>query len=167
VHFEIVHEFDIPLDALELAVLSPDLIQTLAPLLTNIETIKQVSHSMEDGVFARVWTYRANVKIPGFARPYITPDMLGWDEQSSYDLKKHRAEWTIVPHVKPAWRKFFASKGTYQLVRKGEGSARVIEGDLLLKVPLVQQLAERTIMREVKRTFDAEATALRDLATLV
>jgi hypothetical protein len=167
VHFEIVHEFDIPLDALELAVLSPDLIENLSPRLTNIETIKQVSHSMEDGIFERVWSYRANVKIPGFAKPYVTPEMLGWDEQSSYDLKKHRAEWNIVPHVKPAWRKFFASKGTYQLVKKGEGSARVIDGDLSLEVPLLRQVAERRILREVKRTFDAEASALRDLATLV
>jgi Protein of unknown function (DUF2505) len=166
VHFEIVHEFDIPLDALELAVLSPDLIETLAPLLTNIETIKQVSHSMNDGVFERVWAYRASVKIPGFAKPYVTPEMLGWNEESSYNLKKHVAEWQIVPHVKPAWRKVFASKGTYRLVKKGEGSARIIEGDLSLQVPLFRKVAEKRIMREVKRTFDAEAEALRGLATL-
>jgi Protein of unknown function (DUF2505) len=167
VHFEIVHDFDIPLDAVELAVLSPELIKTLAPLLPNIQTLKQVSHSMQGGVFERVWSYRANVKIPGFAKPYVTPEMLGWDERSSYELKKHRAEWRIVPHVKPAWRKFFVSKGTYQLVRKGEGTARVIEGDLSLKVPLLQSVAEKRIMREVKRTYDAEAAALRELATLV
>jgi hypothetical protein len=167
VHFEIVHEFDIPLDAVELAVLSPDLIEKLAPRLVNIETLKQVSHSMNDGVFERVWSYRANVKIPGFAKPYVTPDMLGWNEESSYDLKKHKAEWTIVPHVKPAWRKFFKSKGTYRLLRKGEGSARVIEGDLSLDVPLLRKVAERRILREVTKTFDAEAATLRDLATLV
>ncbi len=165
-HFEIVHEFDIPLDALELAVLSPDLVETLAPLLTNIETIKQVSHSMSDGIFERVWSYRANVKIPGFAKPYVTPEMLGWNEESAYDLKKHRAEWKIVPHVKPAWRKFFNSKGSYRLVRKGEGSARLIEGELSLEVPLLRKVAEKRIMREVKKTFDAEAEALRGLATL-
>jgi hypothetical protein len=166
VHFEIAHDFDIPLDALELAVLSPDLVETLAPLLTNIETVKQVTHAMHDGVFERVWSYRANVKIPGFAKPYVTPAMLGWNEESSYDLKKHKAEWTIVPHVKPAWRKFFHSKGTYRLVAKGGGSARIIEGDLSLEVPLLKQVAEKRIMREVKKTFDAEAEALRGLATL-
>jgi hypothetical protein len=167
VHFEIVHDFDIPLDAVELAVLSPDLIATLAPLLPNIETLEQVSHSMNGALFERVWAYRANVKIPGFAKPYVTPEMLGWDERSTYDLKKHKAEWKIVPHVKPAWRRFFASKGTYRLIRKGEGTTRVIEGDLSLKVPLVQKVAEQRIMREVKKTFDAEAAALQKLATLV
>jgi hypothetical protein len=167
VQFEIVHEFDIPLDAIELAVLSPSLIEKLAPRLTNIETVEQVSHAMIDGIFERVWSYRANVKIPGFAKPYVTPEMLGWDEHSSYDLKRHKAKWTIVPHVKPAWRKFFTSTGTYALVAKGEGSARIIKGNLALDVPVVRKVAEPMIVNEVKKTFEAEAATLRDLATLV
>jgi hypothetical protein len=167
VRFEIVHQFDIPLDAVELAVVSPDLVATLAPRLPNIETLKQLSHSMRDGVFERVWSYRANVKVPGFARSYVTPDMLGWNEESSYDLERHFARWAIVPHVKPSWRKFFVSTGTYRLERKGEGSARVIEGDLSLEVPVAKHVAERAILREVRKAFDAEAWALRDLATLV
>jgi hypothetical protein len=168
VRFEIVHPFDIPLDAVELAVLSPVLIKNLAPRLSNIETVEQLSHSTRDGVCERVWSYRANVKIPGFARPYVTPDMLGWNEESTYVLERHAAKWAIVPHVKPAWRKFFVSTGTYRLVRRGQGSARVIEGDLSLEVlPVARRMAERAILREVKKAFDAEATALRDLATLV
>jgi hypothetical protein len=167
VRFEIVHQFDIPLDALELAVVSPDLIEALAPRLPNVETVTQLSHSMRDGAFERVWSYRSNVKIPRFARPYVTPEMLGWNEESCYDLEKHSANWSIVPHVKPAWRKFFASSGTYRLVQRGNGSARVIEGNLSLEVPVVKQVAERAILREVKKAFDAEALALRDLATLV
>lgn len=165
--FEIVHQFDLPLDAVELAVLSPDLFAALAPRLPNIETLKQLSHSVRDGVFERVWSYRANVKVPGFARPYVTPEMLGWNEESSYDLERHSARWSIVPHAKPAWRDFFASTGTYRLVPRGDdGSARVIQGDLSLEVPFARQLAERAILREVRKAFDAEALALRDLATL-
>jgi Protein of unknown function (DUF2505) len=167
VRFEIVHKFDIPLDAVELAVLSPALIETLAPRLPNIETVQQLSHSMRGGVFERVWSYRANVKIPGFARPYVTPEMLGWNEESSYDLESHFANWSIVPHVKPAWRKFFSSRGTYRLMRTRDGSRRVIEGELSLEVPVAKQVAERAILREVRKAFDAEASALHDLATLV
>jgi hypothetical protein len=167
VHFEIVHDFDIPLDAVELAVLSPSLIEKLSPRLTNMETVEQRSHSMTNGIFERVWSYRANVKIPGFAKPYVTPDMLGWDEHSSYDLKTHTATWTIVPHVKPAWRKFFASTGTYTLVANGEGTSRIIQGDLTLEVPVVRKVAEPMIVNEVKKTFEAEAATLRELATLV
>ena len=166
-HFEIVHDFDIPLDAIELAVVSPNLIDKLAPRLKNIEGMRQKSHAMKDGVFERVWSYHANVKIPGFAKGYVTPDMLGWDEHSAYDLSKHRAEWTIHPHFKQAWRKFFRASGTYTLVPRRDGTRRVIKGDLELNVPVVRKVAERMIVNEVKKTFEAEAATLRELATLV
>ena len=44
VHFEVVHEFDIPLDALELAVISPNLFQELSQRLHNIESVSQKEH---------------------------------------------------------------------------------------------------------------------------
>ena len=50
----------------------------------------------------------------------------------------------------------------------GDGrTKRVVIGDLELKVPVVQKVAERMIVNEVKKTFEAEAETLRDLATLV
>jgi len=167
VHFEIVHEFDIPLDAVELAVLSPNLIERLAPRLSNMEEVLQTSHTMNDGSFERVWSYHANVHLPVLLKNRITRTMLGWDEHSVYELKKHLATWTIVPKVKPPWRKYFRAEGTYELVPNGTGTRRVIRGDLVLNVPVVRRLAERMILAEVKKTFDAEAATLRDMATLI
>ncbi len=166
-HFEIIHEFDIPLDAVELAVLSPSLIEKLSPRLGNIEVVEQKEHSMNDRVFTRVWTYKANVKIPAFAKSYVTPEMLRWDEHSAYDLKTHSARWKIVPAVKPEWHKYFHSSGSYELVPSREGTKRIIIGELDLFVPFVRQMAEKLILAEVKKTFEAEAATLRDLATLV
>jgi hypothetical protein len=167
VHFEIVHEFDIPLDAVELAVLSPNLVDRLAPKLASIEEVEQKEHSMQDGIFERVWSYHANVRIPAFAKKHITREMLGWDEYSRYDLKTHTAKWRIVPKVKEAWRKYFQSEGTYELIPSGNGTKRVIVGYLDLNVPMVRQVAERMILAEVKKTFEAEAATLRDMATLM
>ena len=48
-HFEIVHEFEIPLDALELAVVSPSLVDRLAPRVPNVERLAQKEHRFEDG----------------------------------------------------------------------------------------------------------------------
>ena len=166
-HFEIIHEFDIPLDAVELAVLSPNLVDRLAPRLPTLEKVQQKEHTMKNGKFERIWSYQANVKVPSFAKRYVTREMLGWDEHSVYDLKTHKAKWRIVPKLKPAWRKFFHSSGTYELVPNGEGTTRIIKGDLDLRVPVVRNVAERMILSEVKKTFEAEAATLRDLATLV
>jgi Protein of unknown function (DUF2505) len=168
VHFEIVHEFDISLDAIELAVLSPGLVDKLAARLHNIEKVEQKTHELEGGRLARVWSYQANIKIPGFAKNYVTREMCAWDEVSTYNLKTHSSEWTIDPHVKPEWKKYFTAHGRYELVPMSDGrTRRVVRGDLELKVPVVQKVAERMIVNEVKKTFEAEAETLRDLATLV
>jgi hypothetical protein len=171
VHFEVVHEFDIPLDALELAVISPNLFQELSKRLHSIESVSQKEHVLTPGPHARlerVWSYRANVKIPAFATKYVTPEMCAWDEKSTYDIKRHASEWTILPHVKPEWRKLFAAKGTYALEQLGSGrTRRTVSGSIELRVPLVRQVAEKLIVGEVRKTFDAEAETLRELATLV
>jgi hypothetical protein len=170
VHFEIVHDFEIPLDALELAVLSPDLFAKLKPRLKNIEDLRQTHHELEGGVLRRTWGYQASVKVPVpvFARKVVTREMLGWDESSTYDIKKHAAAWTIHPRVKADWRKYFQAEGKYRLVTSEVGKTRrIVEGELFLRVPIVQKLGERAILGEVRRMFDAEAETLKEMATLV
>lgn len=166
--FEIVHEFDIPLDALELAVISPNLCQKLAHRLPNIESVQQKEHVLKDGRLERVWSYRANVRLPEFARAYVKPEMTAWDERAVYDIKRHASEWTITPRVKPEWRKYVVAGGTYSLTALDRGrTQRTIQGSVELRVPLVRQVAEKLIVAEVRRIFDAEAETLRDLADLV
>jgi hypothetical protein len=168
VHFAIVHEFDIPLDALELAVLSPNLCQKLAQRLSNVESIQQKEHVLKDERLERVWSFRANVRLPAFARAHVTPEMMTWDERYSYDIKKHCAEWSISPRAKPEWRKYFSSTGSYALTALDRGrTKRTIDGTVELRIPVVRDVAEKLITAEVRRIFDAEAETLRDLATLV
>lgn len=168
--FEIVHEFEIPLDALELAVISPDLFSKLKDRLANVEDVRQKEHRLEGGVLHRVWAYQANFKVPVpvFANKVVTREMLSWDESSTYDLKAHEAEWSVAPNVKPEWKKYFQAGGKYRLSTDGQGKTkRTVEGELFLRVPIVHKLGERAILGEVRRMFDAEAETLRDMATLV
>ncbi len=168
--FEIVHEFEIPLDAVELAVLSPDLFSKLKTHLPNMEDVKQTEHHLESGVLHRVWAYQASVKlpVPVFAKKIVTREMLSWDESSTYDLKAHEAAWSVVPNIKPEWKKYFQAQGKYKLVDAGQGKTkRTVEGELHLRVPIVQKMAERAIVGEVRRMFEAEAETLREMATLV
>ncbi len=167
-HFEITHDFDIPRDAVELAVLSPDLAKRMTPRLNGIERVEQREHTLKNGVLERVWSYQANVRLPRFAERYVTREMLARDERTTYEIRRHAAAWTIVPRVKPEWRKFFDAAGTYELLALGEArTRRIVRGDLELRIsPLFRKVAERMIVGEVRKTFDAEAATLRDLATL-
>lgn len=166
--FEIIHDFEAPLDALELAILSPNLVDKLTRGLPNVESVIQKQHRIQNGVLERTWGFQANVTVPAFAKPYVTREMLAWDEESVYSTATHSSTWTIVPNFKPEWSKYFQATGTYELRPAGAGAARrIVKGDVELRVPLlVRQLAERMIVSEVKKTFDAEADILRDLASL-
>ena len=165
-HFEITHDFEIPRDAIELAVISPDLFSRLRTRLTNMEEVRQKQHVLKDGILDRVWAYQANVKVPVFAKKVVTREMLSWDEISRYELDKHMAHWQV--HVKPEWMKYFHAEGTYELQATGSAQTRrVVKGDLDLRVRIVKGVAERAILGEIRKTFEAEAATLRDLATLV
>lgn len=166
--FELVNEFDVPLDALELAVISPELFIRLSRRLTNMEEVRQKKHELKDGVLERVWSFQANVRVPVFAQKIVTREMMSWDETSRYEIKKHEARWTVAPNIKPEWRKLFHAEGSYKLEPLASGrTRRIIAGELVLKVRVVQAVAERAILGEVKKTFEAEAETLRDMATLV
>jgi hypothetical protein len=171
VRFEVFHEFDIPLDALELAVMSPDLADKFSAkaleLGVGIERVTERQRSLRGSVLERTWHYQANVNVPKFARGYVTREMCAWEEQTVYDMGKHRGAWTVLPNVKPEWRRFFDSKGTYEVESlPGGRSRRTIRGDVQLRVRVVRQVAERLIVNEVKKAFSAEAATLRDMATL-
>ena len=69
--------------------------------------------------------------------------------------------------VKPEWQKYFQAEGKYRLLPTERGKTRrSVEGDLFLRVPIVQKMAERAILGEVRRMFDAEAETLKEMATL-
>jgi hypothetical protein len=165
VHFRIAHEFEIPRDALELAFLSPDLIDALKKL-SGMKAV-QKAHALRDGVLERVWSCEANVKVPKFAIRYVGPKV-SWEQRNTYRLAKHEATWEIAVDIKPSWREYFSAKGTYALVSLGEAKTRrVVEGEVNLRVPVVKKVAERMILAEVRKAFEAEAETLRDMATLV
>lgn len=168
-HFEVVHEFEAPLDAIELAILSPHLIDKLGPFLPNVDKVTQVEHRFEGDKLRRVWAYEPDLKVPAFAAAYVKPEMCAWRETSIYSLKKHASEWEITPERKPEWKKYFYAHGTYALVPSENGTTRrVVHGDVDLHVPpIMRGVAERIIVKEVKKSFEAEASLLRDLATLV
>lgn len=169
--FEFIHEFDAPLDALELAMMSPELGGTLARALDAIESIQVVEHELCDGVFRRVWRFQGRAPLELLSGREITRDMMTWDERSSYRLSEHSGEWHVVPRpdVDPdaGWRRHFRAEGRYLLDPLREGrTRRKVVGDLVVDVKVVGRVVERLALTELRKAYDAEAEALRALSTL-
>jgi hypothetical protein len=164
--FEITHEFDAPLDAVELAVLSPDLgvlmAKTLAPLIESIETVE---HVIERGLFRRVLRFQANAPLPMFRGREVARDAMSWEETSVYRLSDHASSWSVAPREQ--YRRYMSSSGTYQLERAPDGrTLRRVIGEFEVKAGVLSRLIERMALNEVRKTYDAEAATLRTLSTL-
>ena len=163
--FEITHELDAPLDTIELAVLSPELGTRLGRLLTNIESVETIEHVLEKGELRRVLRFQASAPLAMFRGRAIARDALSWREVWTYRLADHTSTWKVSP--KEEWSRYFQSSGTYRLEPLADGrTRRVVQGDLEIRVGLLRPLAERMALSEVRKTYDAEADTLRELATL-
>ena len=123
--FDISHEFDVPLDALELAMMSPDLAAMMSRHWDGIESIKAVTHELSDDTFERVWCFQAKAPLKALQGYNVTREMMAWHEHSSYRRADHTAEWHIVPKDPSArWREYFTAKGTSQLTPLADGRTR-------------------------------------------
>ena len=169
--FEISHEFDAPLDVLELALMSPELPARLTDHGDMFESVETVQHDVGDKIFERIWKYQARTPLSLLKGYDITRDMLTWEEHTSYNLTEHTAQWHVVPRpgIDPdaSWRKHFNAQGNFQLDPLSDGrTRRTVSGDLEIKVKVIGRAIERVAMKELRRAYDVEAEALRSLCTL-
>lgn len=164
--FEITHEFDAPLDAVELAVLSPDLGVLMARALSPvIESIEIVEHVIERGLFRRVLRFQANAPLPLFRGHDVAREAMSWEETSVYRLSDHASSWSVSPREQ--YRKYMRSSGTYQLHKAPDGrTKRHVVGEFEVKAGMLSRMIERMALSEVRKTYDAEAATLRTLSTL-
>lgn len=165
--FEISHDFDTPLDTLELAVLSPHLGEKLADALakTKIESVATIEHDLRDGTLTRVLQFQASAPFAFLSSYTIPKDAMSWQERSTYRLADHASTWTV--HPKEQYRRYFHSGGVYKLTTLPDGrTRRTVIGELSVNVRLLGAVIERAALAEVRRTYDAEANTLKQLTTL-
>lgn len=163
--FEIIHELDAPLNAVEKAVLSPDLGPMLARGLTSIESVETLEHVLKDGELRRVLRFQASAPLSIFKGYPVAREAMAWEERWIYRIADRASTWAVF--TKDEWRKYFQSQGTYKLESlPGGKTRRVVNGDLAINVSVIGRVAERLALTEVRKTYDAEADTLRRLATL-
>jgi len=164
--FEISHEFDAPLDAVELAVLSPDLGPMMARLLkTMLESVETIEHDLKHGELRRVLRFQANAPLAIFRNVNVAREVMSWEEESVYRLSEHASKWTALPRVE--WRRYFHSQGTYKLSAVPDGrTRRTVWGELWVKAGVLSSIIERMAIVEIRKTYDAEAETLRKLSIL-
>ncbi len=165
--FEISHDFDAPLDAVELAVLSPLRSERLTAALaqSKIESVETLEHELKDGELRRVLQFQASSPLSFLENRAIPRDAMSWQEHSTYRLADHQSTWRVRP--KEQYTRYFRSEGTYRLTTLPDGrTRRTVVGEIEVFASLLSGLIERLALVEVRRTWDAEAATLEQLTTL-
>jgi Protein of unknown function (DUF2505) len=167
VKFEIAHRFQTTIADFERVLDDPGLYDKLR--LPGIEKIEPLERVDEGGRIRRRVRYTPNTdgKIPSFGRSVVKPSMLRWIEESTYDKGRHRFDYRILPNLPDKWRDFFQSQGSYQLTQEGAEVHRVIEGEIVVRVPLLGRTVEKLLVKEVTANFRAEAEAMSALLRAV
>ncbi len=163
--FEIRHELDAPLDAVELAALSPEIAPRLALACKAFESVEVVEHHLERGELRRVLRFKAAAPLAILKDYAIARDAMTWNETWTYRMANHSSSWRV--ETKPEWQKYFRSSGSYRLEALSDGrTARIVVGDLEVHAGVLSPIIERVALSEVQKTYDAEATMLRELSSL-
>ncbi len=164
--FHIDDHFDATLAEFERLLDDPTLHERLAAAMPGLEKIELLERVEDAATIRRRLRFTPNTdgKIPAFGRSVIKPSMLSWIEESNFDKQRHRFDYRIFPQLPESWRDRFESHGTYALSSVSEGAsggvARRIEGEVVVRVPLLGRTVEKLLIREVTENFRAESLAM-------
>ncbi|HEY2745037.1 MAG TPA: DUF2505 family protein [Polyangia bacterium] len=162
--FVVEHKLPGTIERLEALIADPRLYDRLAPALPGIERIELLASDEADGRLHRRVRYtpraHASGRVPAFGRGIITPEMLVWIEESVFDRAAHRIDYRITPNLPARWRDRFDSHGAFTLRAEPGGVVRRVDGEVVVRVPIVGAIAERLLVKEVRAGFDADAAVL-------
>lgn len=106
--------------------------------------------------------YRFCGNLSPAARKVVDPDKLSWVEASSHDLAACRASFRMIPDN---YADRFRSAGSYTFRADGDGTLRVSEGELTVRVPLVGGAVERAIVSGLAEHLRAEIPVVERFLT--
>jgi len=169
--FTIQHELDAPLDAIELAMMSPDLGPMLGHNFDSLESVQAIEHTLAATTFTRVWRFQARAPLKLLRNYRVSREMMTWDEHSTYQREARRADWCVFPggdtDPQAPWRRHFSAEGSYRLdALDGGRTQRTVEGDLSVHLKLIGRMVERIALERLREAYAAEANALRMLCAL-
>lgn len=160
VHWKTESLLDADPDALLAAALDPATLKEVPRFMPLVASVFRVAQVELDAHRVRVTDrYEPAFDPPPFARG-LSRSMLGWDLVLTWHLPSRAAEFVIDPHVPAHWKSHAEVRGCYRFEARGTRTARVLEGNLRILVPVLGPLAERFAVRELTRQFEGEARLL-------
>ena len=128
-----------------------DRLPDIVPYLEDIQQIRTVSRTEEPGrvLLHNVWV--ADRELPAFAKGFLKPHMLQWDDHAEWRDQDRRCHWRLETYFGDGVR----CSGTNTFLAIDPQTTRVVlEGDLLIdldRIPGVPRLLARRVGPQVER----------------
>lgn len=101
--------------------------------------------------------YAFNGSLSPAARRVLDPDKITWVHEETVHRGAHRSEFRMIPDH---YRARMTCSGTIELEDVGGTTNQRIEGDLVIRYPLVGPLVERAILMGMRQHLAEEARLL-------
>ncbi len=98
------------------------------------------------------------VEISGVAKKFIGEGDPAWVEKATWNDKAMLWSFTIDPEIA---RELLEARGTIRLSDDGDGTRRIVEGQVKVRVPLYGGKVEGWIVNGLRDAYDEEAERLR------
>lgn len=158
--WSVAHPLAVPCDAALDAALDASALARVPEFMPMVARAFRVEQrTLPDGRVLVVDRFEPAFDPPPFARG-VTRDMLGWDLRLTWDLAARAATFEIDPHVRDDWKRYAEVRGRYALESRGRTCARVMQGELAIRVAVVGGLAERFAVKMLAEQFAGEARLL-------
>ena len=157
--FELKHTFDAPIDTVTREFLNPELFPFLKENMPKtMVSIEPVERQDKEGAISRKTRYRPQPLIKHIGPKKVTPDMMAWVEESTYDKSARVLRFRNVPDS-GRLRNLLVNEGTITFRDLGGKTERTVQGELKVKVFLLGLIAEKMIYKNAQDILNEEAAA--------
>ena len=156
-NFEITHTFDARPDEVAQAMLDEDYQRSLITLgKLRRELLDQKAGA--NGHVVRRTRCVLDVEISGVAKKFIGEGDPAWVEKAIWNEEAMLWSFTIDPEIA---KELLEARGTIRLSDDGDGTLRIVEGQVKVRVPLYGVKVESWIVNGLTDAYDEEAERLR------
>jgi hypothetical protein len=112
----------------------------------------------EDGDLVHLrFRYAFSGDLPSAARRVLDPARMTWIHQETIHRTEHRSEFEMIPEY---YKDKMICSGGYLLEEKGSDTNQRLEGDLVIRYPIVGRLVEKAILSGLRQHLAQEARLL-------
>lgn len=152
--FKLEHEFpSVPLDVFEKYLNHAELNKMLSamPSFKSRELVEE--QTFENG--EKHWCFRVSAggELPPAVAKIASADLFTWNEKARFVPEEHALYFSIEPLSSKAK---FEGSGKFVFSKLKNGTKRILEGEMNVKIPFIGKIVEGFLVGELKRNYEAE-----------